>query len=374
MRFNVHSLGPRWGVVVGVVVGVAMGLGCRPPVDTPSPVTADAAIDLERFVGDVPAVGPDWYDYDSLTHVLTPLDVSYVIRNGDGGNSRYAAVALRSYYDPASLDSGYFTFEQTVFGENNWGPTATIALTDNVKEAAICVDLFAAGDGMVDCASDLWQLMFRTTPRFLAAAGFVVREPGLFPRSVDGIQAAGNSTIATIDGNLDTLPDPRNIATLDGESAGEWHAPVFARDRFAAAVPLLGQLVGRRLVDGQGDLLQVFTGRRTLAELSWSVTGGAVLISSAATNFDLYTSQPGPWPESASVAVELNSDHQRVLLRLDEAGPVQQAAPATLTDMGDALSYDIELLLLDDGTPSLRLSPAAVAWNVTAADGTGPTP
>ncbi|MEX1362972.1 MAG: HmuY family protein [Nannocystaceae bacterium] len=47
----------------------------------------------------------DWYDYDIMTHVLTPAPVVYVIRHEDG----YTKLVLDGYYDDAGT-SGHPSF------------------------------------------------------------------------------------------------------------------------------------------------------------------------------------------------------------------------------------------------------------------------
>ncbi len=47
----------------------------------------------------------DWYDYNFMTHVLTPQDETYVVRTGDGNVFK---VAIQDYYDDAG-SSGHLT-------------------------------------------------------------------------------------------------------------------------------------------------------------------------------------------------------------------------------------------------------------------------
>ena len=54
----------------------------------------------------------EWYDYDFMTHVLTPAAVVYVVRHGSG----HTKLQLDSYYDDAGT-SGFVTFR--------WAPLAS---------------------------------------------------------------------------------------------------------------------------------------------------------------------------------------------------------------------------------------------------------
>lgn len=47
-----------------------------------------------------------WYDYNFMTHVLTPFEIVYVIRDADGEHYK---VQIEDYYDEAGT-SGYMTF------------------------------------------------------------------------------------------------------------------------------------------------------------------------------------------------------------------------------------------------------------------------
>ena len=49
----------------------------------------------------------DWYDYDFMTHILTPAAAVYVLRIGDTGE--HYRIEFQNYYDDAG-SSGYQTF------------------------------------------------------------------------------------------------------------------------------------------------------------------------------------------------------------------------------------------------------------------------
>lgn len=51
--------------------------------------------------------GDGWYDYNPMSHVLTPFPNTYVVRT-DGGSA--IALAIESYYDTAGT-AGWFTFQ-----------------------------------------------------------------------------------------------------------------------------------------------------------------------------------------------------------------------------------------------------------------------
>lgn len=53
-----------------------------------------------------PVYAFDWYDYDPLTHVLTPRARTYVVRSNTGD---YYKIAVLDYYDDAGT-SGFLTF------------------------------------------------------------------------------------------------------------------------------------------------------------------------------------------------------------------------------------------------------------------------
>ncbi len=363
-----------FAIVMAIVWAVAVA-ACRPPVDEPLPPDS-STLNPTVFVGDVPALGPDWYDYDGSTHVLTPKNETYLVRDDDGdGGVRHAAVRILSYYGEGGVTSGLFSFQRSVYDDatSTWSAPSTIELDRNVKSAAVCVDLFAVDAGVVDCNGAAWQLAFRTLARVIPEAGFAVSEPGLFPRSVDGIASAGTAYIATLADNIDALPDPRALAALDDATPTSWSDdPLFARDAFAKALPLAGQIVGRRFSEAQDDVVFIFTGHRTIARLSWHIDDdGDVSITGSAAAVDLSTMNVGALPAPSTVTITVNAQTPRALVRFDGDQVVVDDAllPATLADFGDELRYDLELLFLDDGTPSLRLSPAAALYNATAIDG-----
>ncbi|MEM7156776.1 MAG: HmuY family protein [Myxococcota bacterium] len=49
----------------------------------------------------------DWYDYNIMTHILTPANAVYVLRIGDTGD--HYRIGFQNYYDDAGT-SGYQTF------------------------------------------------------------------------------------------------------------------------------------------------------------------------------------------------------------------------------------------------------------------------
>jgi hypothetical protein len=254
-----------------------------------------------------------------------------------------------------------------------WSAPTSVALTANVKEAPVCVDLFVVeGDVVRDCGGADWQLSFRTAARVIPEAGFAVREPGVFPRGVDGIEAAGGARIATVAASLDALPDPTTLGALPAGAPSTWtDAPSFDKALFAPAWPLAGQVVGARFAEVADDVLFVFTGRRTLGRVAWSVDGDSVVLRASAAALELSTFEAEALPPPTETRVVVDASHPRALVRLEEAGAVVDDAllPATLAEVGDELRYDLELLLLDDGSRTLRLSPAAAVHNATVIDG-----
>ncbi len=96
--------------------------GVSGPAGVEAVVIDDAAFeDVEQapadgYVGDQPDGDDDnedpdyalreWYDYNIMTHLLTPAPVVYVIRTGD---ERHYKLAIEAYYDDAGT-SGHVSF------------------------------------------------------------------------------------------------------------------------------------------------------------------------------------------------------------------------------------------------------------------------
>lgn len=107
-RFHISTNGGvsgTGGVEVAPLLGVALDSVTAAPTDG---FIADAAD------GDDPNPDPDyafeqgdgWYDYDAMSHVLTPKANTYVVHTNGGGA---IALAVQSYYDTAGT-AGWFTF------------------------------------------------------------------------------------------------------------------------------------------------------------------------------------------------------------------------------------------------------------------------
>jgi hypothetical protein len=99
-RFHIKINGGSSGPMGGVVAPVAAA-------------TLDAvrAVPADGFITDTaekPAFeqGTGWYDYDELTHVLTPYPIVWVVKIADGSHVK---LLIESYYDGAGT-SGHFTW------------------------------------------------------------------------------------------------------------------------------------------------------------------------------------------------------------------------------------------------------------------------
>lgn len=141
------------------------GLGDVGAGPRPSPARA-------AFVPEFYGVGTRWYDYDEVTHAISPKPEHYVVRWDDWA----ARVRVLSYYN-VDGESGYFTLSVASWDGGAWGSPSTLELQDSVKDAPVCVDLQSAA--AVDCSAP-HHLLLRTDRRVVPAAGFAVAEPGIF--------------------------------------------------------------------------------------------------------------------------------------------------------------------------------------------------
>jgi hypothetical protein len=99
-RFHIKVNGGTSGVMGGQVAPIADAT-----LDVVGAVPADG------FITDTAALpafeqNGGWYDYDDMTHVLTPFPIVWVVKIADGSHVK---LAIESYYDDAGT-SGHFTW------------------------------------------------------------------------------------------------------------------------------------------------------------------------------------------------------------------------------------------------------------------------
>lgn len=110
-RFHISANGGSsgaGGVEVAPVTGTFASLTAAPTTGWGTDL-ADADADaIPEYVFDQ---GDGWYDYNQMTHVLTPKPIVWAIRTANGGPT--IKLEIQSYYDAAGT-SGWFTL--------HWGP------------------------------------------------------------------------------------------------------------------------------------------------------------------------------------------------------------------------------------------------------------
>jgi hypothetical protein len=99
-RFHIRVNGGSSGPLGGAVAPVAA-----------ASLDAVLAVPADGFITDTAAKpafeqGTGWYDYDELTHVLTPYPIVWVVKTADGSHVK---LVIESYYDGAGT-SGHFTW------------------------------------------------------------------------------------------------------------------------------------------------------------------------------------------------------------------------------------------------------------------------
>ena len=102
LRFQRFHISTQAGVEVAPVADRAFA------DVTESPATGwrgDADVDGDTVVDYAFDQGDGWYDYDDMTHVLTPKPIVWVVRAG----ATQLKLELLDYYDPAGT-SGWLTF------------------------------------------------------------------------------------------------------------------------------------------------------------------------------------------------------------------------------------------------------------------------
>ena len=66
---------------------------------------SEAQVRVNIQIG-APVMQQSWYDYDDVTHVLTPFPIVWVVKTADGSHVK---LVIESYYDAAGT-SGHFTW------------------------------------------------------------------------------------------------------------------------------------------------------------------------------------------------------------------------------------------------------------------------
>lgn len=157
------------GDTFGPDVGTDATVGDATPDASVEPGPSPAR---DGFVLENLGVGARWYDYDEVTHALSPKPEHYVVRSG----GEAFRVRVLSYYN-IDGESGFFTLSVSAWSGSDWGEPAFFESEDNVKDAPVCVDLRAVSAVPCDGEHDL---VMRSDRRAVPAAGFAVAEPGIF--------------------------------------------------------------------------------------------------------------------------------------------------------------------------------------------------
>jgi hypothetical protein len=340
------------------------------------------SIDFMQFVQDRPAVGGDWYDYDEEGgHVLTPFPHAYLVREGSGGDARYAALRIVTYYDPDTADSGRFTVSTTTW-DGSWGNESEWLTSKNIKEEGpLCLELFSSAEN--DCAGSDWQVQLRAYS-FLAREGpIVVTRPGLFVRSAAGLAAAGDVAVATVDNtsNLSGLPAPATLADLVDGDAANFASTEWSYGNYAVNLPRAGMAIGRRFVDagfvGNDHVWVLLNARRSVVRfvvepLADGDTEAGLRFTFTRAPLDLLDNTiPLEASEPLSVNVDVPAAGEETLLwfEADDLAP-DPDAEATLPHLPPRESgWDLRLRRADDGEVQLLVSPGAAVYNATALDG-----
>ena len=174
----------RW-LAIGLMAMIGCGEGSNgadqeeeEPIKPGPPEGTGLELAAKGFHDDPYAVGPHWYDYDGMTHTVTPTQQIYWVRRGEDR----ALLEILSYYD-ARGESGTITLRGQAAGEGaaQWSAPTEITFSASVKEQPVCLQLAPLEE--VDCEDDGAAVVFRTGRRALPAAGFAVAEPAMHVRS-----------------------------------------------------------------------------------------------------------------------------------------------------------------------------------------------
>lgn len=376
-------------VVVATVFGPALFasvVGCaRPPVGPPGGKNPPAPgrvgpIALEQFTQDRPAIGGKWYDYSPDLHVLEPKAEAWIVRapTPDEDGVRHAAFRIVSVYEPDRAESGLFTFSIALHDGVSWGAESPWATPRNVKDGALCVDLFARAQ--VDCAEPTWQLRLALQNRFSNLAGIAVAEPAIFLRSVAGIGSFGTVRAARIDGvrDLSSLPAPNDLRELDDAPPDAWDSTDWAFGSLAPDLPEAGMAIGSRFTDdgfiGRDDVSWLMTSRFDLVRFTVvpvedgnTDAGIRISFSSVAASRDDW-SAPESLPDDATVDVPSPTAGNAIFLSFSTAdlapaaehleGKAWPFAPPTTT------RWDLAVARVHN-TLRILVSPAACILNAT---------
>lgn len=368
-------------LAVVLVVATSGALAC-----IPTPTGGDAGpsgprsgpLDFLAMVHDRPAIGGDWYLYDEAGgHIIEPLPRVYLLREGSGGDARYAALRVVSYYDPGNAESGRFTLAYRVY-DGGWQPEQEWLTPRNVKDdGAFCLDLFAKAER--DCASDAWQLQLRAT-RWLALEGpIVVARPSVHVRSTHGIAAAGDVLVATLEQEaLSGLPNPSTLPVLDDGPQASWSGSDWDRARYAPDLPERGMAVGARFLDegftASGDVWLLLNARRSLLRFTVKPVTDGVLDDGLAFTFSKVPVDisddtiPLDAPAAEERLVPVPAAGERAWLSFEEPELVV-AHEGGLHEIPAENGWDLALVRADDGSLRLQVSPGAAVYNATARDG-----
>ncbi len=337
------------------------------------PVAIDASWLQDRY-----AVMGRWYDYESVSHLITPRPYSWILAEGQGDAARYAAFRIVSYYDENTSEPGLITLALSTWNgasfdaEQEWTASANIKTTDE----PLCVDVFARVE--VDCTGTTWQLMLRMYKDMAPLSVIVIKDPGIFLRSWSGRPDLGDVRVARFDiTDLSVLPAPSTIAALVEEpAADDWVTTDWDFGAFATNLPQNGMVLGDRFVDegfvARDDTYFFANGRFTISKLTvkpqadGDVSAGLVFRvgGSALVREDFSIEE---FPALRDVDVAMPAVGEIVYLSFEQEDLLAPAADTADSSWPflppDGSRWDLALERVDDDTARLIVSPAAAVWD-----------
>jgi hypothetical protein len=355
--------------------------GCTGPGadgDGPEIPEGAFALDLAPFRGEAHAVAASWYDYDFDTHILTPTaDKSFVVRDTSGDAPAYAAFKIVTYYNQDTGASGLFTLERTTWDGAAWTtPVPWVSERDIKTEGAACVDLFSGDE--VDCEGDGWQLQLRIFPLFVPEVALVVGNPGVFVRSLAGVEGFDEVTVATVaEDNLSALPDPSTLGELDDGPASSPNATDWDRNLLAPNLPERGMVIGAGLQTPSspaGDVYFLVTPQREMLKLTAAVGEGEVTVTYAISSLHAPSGLYVPFGDEQQATLTIPAAGEVTYVRLEEGALVQDPDEPLRRQLTPPFeqewAFALEHLPVSDGD-GLRwvLSSSSTAFNHTAAGG-----
>lgn len=374
----------RTGAAGLLLTGLALGACTPPPVGGDGGPAGNQQLLWTGYAIDTPAIGANWYAYDTVTHYLTAEPRVYVLRDTAGDAPRYAALRVETYYDPDTAESGTFTLDLSTWQDGAWSAAERLR-TPNVKNETTCLDVFTRAT--TACSGSDWQVRMGNfkSLKVIKTQAFIITDAGINVRARASVVETGEVHVARLDDrdSLDGLPDPQTIDDVDQTEVAPlgWdrstggHGRLWQHGAYAPNWSTPGLTIGTQLA-GDAPLadhvLFGYAGRDVLFRFTLSPTDGGIALEGAASAVEGNNAAKLAYGETFTATLTPGMD-QPAFYKLTADGvqalAASDTADATWLDVPDVDTWSFAVDTTSSGAVRVFTSQALGLFDATAAGG-----